>query len=378
MHSWQRASLVIALVLVPLFSRGAAHGQHAIPLTPVPDVQAAAECTAEPANLDRVREIAGDAVNDPGAVLGFEAPIAGGEIVTGPDAEATITLMEQMLACINAEEIERFIGLFSDDFIKRAAYDLAVLLEDADDPEDSEPAGGTGDIEDDGAPEPVLIVGASDVYAQPDGRLTYSVSIGDMTNVNSDNIPVPLSLIQIITVEQRGDWKIDDLREQDLEDPYDQPDCGASGDEGCIASPAATGGIYVEGEGYGGWLMTADAAAEAAPWLMAIDEDAVTPFQPNEAEVTAAEAALADFIAGHPNATERLIAELNTGFYERQYLGYTTPDGAVLVINAYCGEPYADPSVDVEIVMDGGDCYWQAIYDLTEGAFINLSVNGEA
>jgi hypothetical protein len=199
-----------------------------------------------------------------------------------------------------------------------------------------------------------------------------------MTNVNSDNIPVPLSLIQIITVEQRGDWKIDDLREQDLEDPSDQPDCGPGGDEGCIASPAATGGIYVEGEGYGGWLMTADAAAEAAPWLMAIDEDAVTPFQPNEAEVTAAEAALADFIAGHPNATERLIAELNTGFYERQYLGYTTPDGAILVINAYCGEPYADPSVDVEIVMDGGDCYWQAIYDLTEGAFINLSVNGEA
>lgn len=378
MRSWKQAVLAIVLTLVTLITGSSIHAQDAIPLTPVPDVQAVSECTTEPANLDRVREIAGDAVNDPAAVLGFEEPITGGEVVTGPDADAAIALMDQLIACLNAEDAERFIGLFSDGLIERAAYDLAFLLEEAEELESSEPADGGGDIEDDVEPiDPVFIVGTSAVYAQPDGRLTYSVSIGSMDIVNSDNIPVPLSLIQIIAIEQRGEWKIDDLREQDLSEPAGDPDCGTDGEDGCLASPQA-GGTYVEGEGYAGWLMGEAAAAEAAPWLMSIDEDTAIPFVPNEAEVAEAEAALPAFIAGHPNATDRMNDELTTGFYERQYIGYGTPDGAILVINAYCGEPFGDPAAEVEIVMDGGDCFWQAIYNLTEGEFTNLSVNGEA
>jgi hypothetical protein len=185
-----------------------------------------------------------------------------------------------------------------------------------------------------------------------------------------------MSLIQIIAVEERGEWKIDDLREDEIAHPNEPTDCATDGSDGCAATPAGTG--YVEGDGYAGWLMSEEASAEAAAWLLSIDEENVTPFQPNEAEVAEAEAALPVFIADHPNATERIIEELNTGFYERQYLGFTTPEGAILVINAYCGEPFGDPSTTVEIVSDGGDCYWQAIYDLTAGEFTNLSVNGEA
>ncbi len=376
MRSWAQAVTALILTLVILASGGIALAQESIPLTPVADPDAITACTVEPANLDRVAEIAGSALNDPNATLEIEPPVTGGEIVTGRDADAVIALMDQMIACVNAVDPARFLALFSDDFIQRAAYDIAGLLEGAESaaqPENDEPADGAGDVEESFG-DPTIIVGAGDVHAQPDGRLAYTVSIGTMAEVNSDNIPAPQSLIQIIAVEQRGDWKIDDLREESLDDPG-EPDCVADGVDGCATPDEAN---HVEGDGYTGWLMTESAAEEAATWLLGFDADTATPFQPSATEVAEAEAALPAFVADHANATDRIIDELETGLYERQYLGYVTPDGPILVINAYCDEPFSDPAQTVNIVEDGGDCYWQATYDLTAGEFTDFSVNGES
>ncbi|MGH2550246.1 MAG: hypothetical protein ACRDHN_12700, partial [Thermomicrobiales bacterium] len=62
----------------------------------------------------------------------------------------------------------------------------------------------------------------------------------------------------------------------------------------------------------------------------------------------------------------------------RQYIGYSLEFQFLLVINAYCDDPAYDPAHGVVMVMDGGDCFWNATYDLTQGRFISFSVNGDA
>jgi len=291
-------------------------------------------------------------------------------------------LVNKFVACINAGDGLRAAAMVTDDFVTRTAY--AII----------------GDLEDNGTPQPLdpadqtRIAGATPVVQLPDGRFSITVDIGPVTGES------PFARIQFVVVENDGTWLIDDFRFVDLDtlDIGDTPDCGDAETDGCIAppcgdssapgcaapddaSPVADTPIVpakaVEGEGYTGWLMNA-AQAEIAMPMFNITDERYMPKDAQEGWVSEAEAALPAYLATQPNATPRLIADINNNVFERQYFVYGYEFQYLLVINGYCPDSYFDPSIDPVMVLDGGDCFWQATYDIRTHQFVDLSVNGNA
>lgn len=63
--------------------------------------------------------------------------------------------------------------------------------------------------------------------------------------------------------------------------------------------------------------------------------------------------------------------------YKRQYFGYSLNGKKVIYLNAFCD--YFDYwKTSIVFVFDGGQCFFQATYDLERDKFISFSVNGEA
>jgi hypothetical protein len=315
-------------------------------------------CNAEPANINRIIEIAGSAIEDENATVPEEfIPLDEAEIATGDAAGAVIDLVNTFVACANADDELRALSLLSDDFIKRSAYDILG----GETPPDLSDGSAPLDVEDQ-----TRIAAMTDVYRLPDER--YSV-IFDLGPVSGET---PFARVQFVIIDNDGEYQIDDYRFQDLE--FDQPDCGSSEADGCLPPEEAT---PVTGDGYSGWIMTADQANEATLYF-GLDDATYNGFEVTPEQITEAEAALPAFLANQPRATPRLIDEVNTGTYERQYLGYASEDQRLIVINGYCPDAYMSPSQYPVLVMDGGDCFWQATYSLTDKRFIRLSVNGDA
>lgn len=359
MRSWKHSFVTAAFVLAALLPAGQALAQTDVTPETVPLLTAPAFCSAEPANPARLAEIAGSAIDDPEAVVSEELiPMTGAEIVNGAEADAVVALAQEFVACVNANDELRALSLLSDDFIKRSAYDLLSEVKDADIDEVPEPLD---------AEEQSRIAAATDVYQFPDGRYAFIFDLGPVTGES------PFARLQLIAIENDGEFMIDDLRFQDIE--FDTPDCGSGEADGCIA-PEDTA-TFVSGETYSGWIMTAQQAEDALPIFVDRDRP-YNGMQVTEEQIAEAEAALPAYVQSQPRATPRLIEDLQTGVYERQYIGYSLEFQFLLVINAYCDEPGFDPSHGVIMVMDGGDCFWNATYDLTQGRFISLSVNGNA
>ncbi len=368
LHPFKRAiataCMTIMLVLPGAASISAQESDLVPPeMTAVSDVQAVPieSCDVDPANPDRVLEIAGDSVDDPSAVLDSSAtPVPSGtDVVTGDDADAVIALGYQFIACLNANDLLRATTLLSDDLLKRAAYDIAGSIQDLDE----------------GTPEPIdqedqnAITKTSDVTRLDDGRLAYTIGIGYVYPEDS-NENVTDSYFQIIAVEQGGEWKIDDLL---FYQETGQPSCGGSdGADGCLPPESGT---YITEDGYYGYILSAELMEDTASYFLDASNANATPFVPTEAMVAEAEAALPAYVATAPRVTARIIDELAS--FERQYLGFETNAGPVLVINALC-DPGFDTANGVVFVMDGGDCFWQATYDLTTHEFTHFSVNGNA
>jgi hypothetical protein len=358
------AGMAVMLVLPVAVSVSAQESDLVPPgMTPVADVQVVPieACDVDPANPDRVREVVGDAVDDPSAVLDNDAtPVpAGTDVVTGDDADAVVALGYQFTACLNANDLLRATSLLSDDLLKRAAYDIVGSIEELGD----------------GTPVPVdeeylmAITKTSAVTRLDDGRLAYSIGFG-YVYPDDPNESVTEGYIQFIAVDEGGSWKLDDLR---FYPEPEQPDCGGS--EGADSCLPPENGTYVTEEGYHGYILSVELMQDTAAYFLDASNADAPPFVLTEAMVAEAEAALPSYIATAPRVTSRIIDELAS--FERQYLGFDTDAGPVLVINATC-DPGFDTANGVVIVMDGGDCFWQATYDLTTHEFTHFSVNGDA
>lgn len=63
--------------------------------------------------------------------------------------------------------------------------------------------------------------------------------------------------------------------------------------------------------------------------------------------------------------------------YKRQYFGFIADGKRRVYVNAFCS---ATPAwrEQVVAVKDGGSCYFQAIFDIGAGAYVDIRVNGEA
>lgn len=77
----------------------------------------------------------------------------------------------------------------------------------------------------------------------------------------------------------------------------------------------------------------------------------------------------------HLLAAEDALRDQSHGY--RQYAGYIEDGQRKIAINAFCTS-FRNWRREVIFVMDGGDCYWQAIYNVTTGEVDMLTVNGEA
>lgn len=352
------AMLMIAITLVGS-GFGTAVAQADVELTPVDDVGFVSPegCTGEQADLARIQAIVESADDSRSTPMASQALIDGGEPVTGEDAEAVRALARLVLACINANDPLRFLNLFSDHFFEHSPNDLAVILAAAE-----AQAGGEEQLPlDDG----YAIVHESDVLALDDGRFTYTLAVAWVRPSPRSEAPVATDVIQVVARNVDGAWFVDDLRSEPLQDPSTASGCG----DDC-ATPQVTG------EGYSGWMMPLDVAREHANWLV-WGEEVVEVFVPTEAEVAEAEGSLIAYLQTRTMAQESGLLD-SIADHERQYFGFETTTGRLLIVNGFCDRVGYDPATEVIAVEDGGSCFWQGRYNLDTATWESVSINGEA
>lgn len=108
------------------------------------------------------------------------------------------------------------------------------------------------------------------------------------------------------------------------------------------------------------------------PWL---GDRLEGDWMPTSEQVLQAEAQLPGYIEAQGRAD--LSGQL--GRYRRQYLGLILDGRRILYMNAFCRALPDDRwREELIFVLDGGDCYFQAEYDMEKGVFIRWQVQGEA
>ena len=103
-------------------------------------------------------------------------------------------------------------------------------------------------------------------------------------------------------------------------------------------------------------------------------------FTPTAGEVAEVEGGLADMLranAPKPRNAATPLADRALTFY-RQYGGYIDDVGnRVVWANFFCQTHGTDWRTDLEMVKDGGDCYFQFEYVLEKKQYRSLSINGD-
>ena len=114
------------------------------------------------------------------------------------------------------------------------------------------------------------------------------------------------------------------------------------------------------------------------PMAAALSGAARPYWQPNRTDVAAAESRLRPYLATanlppHARAIPKRLSR-----YTRQYVGATANGHKVLIINAFCDDRRSHAAWRRELVMvlDGGDCFFKAVYDVRLQTFIGVEVNG--
>lgn len=146
------------------------------------------------------------------------------------------------------------------------------------------------------------------------------------------------------------------------------------------ATPAATAtteiistdtAVLIRTPGYAGVIFTAETAAEFITWL---DEPADTTWTPTADDIAILEAELVPYLQFNESTQlwERLLA------YKRQYFGLVRADEKLIYANFFCDAPGIKWEETAVIVEDGGDCYFQVIFNADTNTFVSLSINGES
>ena len=101
---------------------------------------------------------------------------------------------------------------------------------------------------------------------------------------------------------------------------------------------------------------------------------------PNEEQVLRLEAGLVDFLE-----SEIAPDDFRYGFwdslseYRRQYFGIMFQEDETLIFaNYFCDVGYGDWLKDHIMVIDGGECFFQVLYDPWTDTFLQLRINGYA
>lgn len=128
-----------------------------------------------------------------------------------------------------------------------------------------------------------------------------------------------------------------------------------------------------------GVIFTADNAADSGVEFD-FSESTIEYWTPSEVDVAALEAGLASFLEAEiaPDHYSRRILE-RLDLYKRQYFGITLDAGQPLIYaNFFCVDDFDYWLESYVFVMDGGECFFQLLYDPATAEFSRLRVNGMA
>lgn len=127
-------------------------------------------------------------------------------------------------------------------------------------------------------------------------------------------------------------------------------------------------------------IFTAEAARKSWSWLY---RSGATPWTPRLDDVLALEKALPDHLR-HELARQRSAGTKKSPLwdraktYKRQYVGVRSKERRAVFANFFCNAWRPDWRAEPVVVHDGGDCYFTVEYDVDNGTFSRLMINGEA
>jgi hypothetical protein len=109
-------------------------------------------------------------------------------------------------------------------------------------------------------------------------------------------------------------------------------------------------------------------------------EPIIDYWTPTEADVAALEAGLVPFLESEipqDHYNRRILERLD--LYKRQYFGLTLQAGQpVIYANFFCVDEFDYWLESLVFVMDGGECFFQLVYDPATAEFSRLRINGMA
>jgi len=127
-----------------------------------------------------------------------------------------------------------------------------------------------------------------------------------------------------------------------------------------------------------GAIFSKEKTEEFASKLLVTGELTPPFWTPKIEEVRALEKLLPEFVRKNAPQNGKPIGTISK--YKRQYFGITKNGKKQIYINAFC-EQYWSQKEDWRskfvFVFDGGNCYFQILFDPTTNEFTNFVVNGE-
>ena len=134
--------------------------------------------------------------------------------------------------------------------------------------------------------------------------------------------------------------------------------------------------VLIETETYAGAIFADVATSEFISWF---GEPSNSFWTPIPGDVTLFEAGLVAFLQESHSAyqdTAPIVERLPD--YTRQYFGIVRNTEALIFANFFCDGEAHDWLETAVVVMDGGNCYFQVIYNADTNTYLSLSVNGDA
>jgi hypothetical protein len=101
-------------------------------------------------------------------------------------------------------------------------------------------------------------------------------------------------------------------------------------------------------------------------------------WQPTAAEISTIELQLPDIAELRSEGVLVGMQIANPGKDNRQYFAIMINGRKTIYINAFCSPPMSTWRSRLEVVMDGGTCVWQVLYDVESQSFSHLMTNGVA
>lgn len=153
--------------------------------------------------------------------------------------------------------------------------------------------------------------------------------------------------------------------------PYESPDV-----EYAFGFQPEAAITLVQTETYTGAIFPEAVTAEN---LKMFNTSADGAWTPSEADVAGLESGLTAFLQENSDAvndTSRILSRLPD--YERQYFGLVQGGDKLIQANFFCDGEDFDWQETAVLVDDGGDCYFQVIYNTGDETYLSLRINGES